>query len=144
MFNPRCLISCCNSSTDRYTVSLKESTRYCIGKSFDNAEAERLYRILMKSDPPDASAPFNLGNMLRAEGRNVEAEAALRTATRVDPTFADAWYNLGDLLASRDALNPPLNACAQCCGLRRLPASPRSRPDHRRSNEGLLGSARDW
>jgi tetratricopeptide (TPR) repeat protein len=64
----------------------------------DVAEAERSYRILMKSDPTDASAPFNLGNMLRADGRNVEAEAALRVATRVDPTFADAWYNLGDLL----------------------------------------------
>ena len=64
----------------------------------DIAEAERLYRTLMKSDPTDASAPFNLGNMLRADGRNVEAEAALRVATRADPTFADAWYNLGDLL----------------------------------------------
>jgi tetratricopeptide (TPR) repeat protein len=64
----------------------------------DVAEAERLYRILMKSDPTDVSAPFNLGNMLRADGRNVEAEAALRAATRADPTFADAWYNLGDLL----------------------------------------------
>src|SRR5215472_16193084 len=64
----------------------------------DLAEAGRLYRILMKSDPTDASAPFNLGNMLNAEGRNVEAEAALRVATRVDPTFADAWYNLSDLL----------------------------------------------
>jgi tetratricopeptide (TPR) repeat protein len=64
----------------------------------DIAEAERLYRILMKSDPTDASAPFNLGNMLRARSRNVEAEAALRTATRVDPNFAEAWYNLGDLL----------------------------------------------
>jgi tetratricopeptide (TPR) repeat protein len=64
----------------------------------DIAEAERLYRILMKSDPTDASAPFNLGNLLRASARNVEAEAALRAATRVDPTFADAWYNLSDLL----------------------------------------------
>jgi tetratricopeptide (TPR) repeat protein len=64
----------------------------------DVAEAERLYRILIKTDPTDASAPFNLGNMLRADGRNVEAEAALRTATRVDPTFPDAWYNLSDLL----------------------------------------------
>ena len=64
----------------------------------DIAEAERLYRVLMKSDPTDASAPFNLGNMLRADGRNVEAEAALRAATRVDPAFADAWYNLSDLL----------------------------------------------
>ena len=65
------------------------------------AEAERLYRLLMKSDPTDAAAPFNLGNMLRADGRNVEAEAALRVATRVDPTFADAWYNLSDLLDER-------------------------------------------
>jgi tetratricopeptide (TPR) repeat protein len=62
------------------------------------AEAERLYRILMKSDPTDASAPFNLGNLLRAGARNVEAEAALRAATRADPTFAEAWYNLSDLL----------------------------------------------
>jgi hypothetical protein len=64
----------------------------------DIAEAERLYRILMKSDPTDASAPFNLGNLLRGCARNVEAEAALRAATRIDPAFADAWYNLSDLL----------------------------------------------
>ena len=64
----------------------------------DIAEAERIYRLLMKSDPADASAPFNLGNMLRAHARNVESEAALRAATRADPTFAEAWYNLGDLL----------------------------------------------
>jgi tetratricopeptide (TPR) repeat protein len=64
----------------------------------DIVEAERLYHLLMKSDPADASAPFNLGNMLRAHARNIEAEAAFRTTTRTDPTFAEAWYNLGDLL----------------------------------------------
>jgi tetratricopeptide (TPR) repeat protein len=64
----------------------------------DIAEAERLYRLLMKSDRTDASAPFNLGNMLRATARTVEAEAALREATRVNPAFAEAWYNLADLL----------------------------------------------
>jgi tetratricopeptide (TPR) repeat protein len=62
------------------------------------AEAERLYRIIMKSDPADAAAPFNLGNMLRGRGGNVEAEDAFRAATRADPTFAQAWYNLADLL----------------------------------------------
>jgi tetratricopeptide (TPR) repeat protein len=62
----------------------------------DVAEAERLYRILMKSNDP--SAAFNLGNMLRAHGRNVEAEVALWAATRIDPAFAEAWYNLSDLL----------------------------------------------
>jgi tetratricopeptide (TPR) repeat protein len=64
----------------------------------DIAEAERLYRLLMKSDPTDASAPFNLGNMLRAATRSVEAEEALRAATRANPAFAEAWYNLADLL----------------------------------------------
>jgi tetratricopeptide (TPR) repeat protein len=52
----------------------------------------------MKSDPTHASAPFNLGNMLRAAARTVEAEAALRAATRANPAFAEAWYNLADLL----------------------------------------------
>jgi len=64
----------------------------------DLAEAERLYRLLMKRDPTDASAPFNLGNMLRDSARTVEAEAALRAATRANPAFAEAWYNLADLL----------------------------------------------
>jgi tetratricopeptide (TPR) repeat protein len=45
-----------------------------------------------------ASAPFNLGNTLRAAGRTVEAEVALRSATRANPAFAEAWYNLADLL----------------------------------------------
>jgi hypothetical protein len=62
------------------------------------AEAERLYRVLTKCDPTDAAPSFNLGNMLRVNGRRVEAEAALLAATRVDPTFAEAWYNLSDLL----------------------------------------------
>jgi len=64
----------------------------------DVAEAERLYRVLMKCDPNDAAAPFNLGNVLRINGRQIEAEAAFRAATRADPTFAEAWYNLSDLL----------------------------------------------
>ncbi len=67
----------------------------------DIVEAERLYRLVMKSDPTDASAPFNLGNMLRAHARNVEAEVAFKTAARIDPTFGEAWYNLGDLLGDQ-------------------------------------------
>ena len=70
----------------------------------DLTEAERLYRLLMKTDPTDASAPFNLGNMLRASNRAVEAEAALRAATRANPTFAEAWYNLADLLDDQGRL----------------------------------------
>ena len=84
-------------------------------------KAERLYRILMKSDPTDASAPFNLGNLLRTSARNVEAEAALRAATRIDPTFADAWYNLSDLLDEQGRVE----AAGEC-----LRAALRVAPDH--------------
>ena len=70
----------------------------------DVTEAERLYRLVMKCDPTDAAPPFNLANMLRANGRNVEAEAAFRAATRADPAFAEAWYNLSDLLDEQGRL----------------------------------------
>jgi tetratricopeptide (TPR) repeat protein len=86
----------------------------------DRAEAERLYRVLMKSEPTDAAPPFNLGNMLRADGRKVEAEAAFRAATRADPMFAEAWYNLSDLLdeqgrpeAAIDCLRRALHAAPE-------------------------------
>ena len=59
----------------------------------------------MKSDRADASAPFNLGNMLRAAARNIEAEAAFRVATQTDPSFAQAWFNLGDLLDDQGRTN---------------------------------------
>jgi tetratricopeptide (TPR) repeat protein len=74
----------------------------------------------MKCDPTDAAPPFNLGNMLRANGRKVEAEAALRAATCADPMFAEAWYNLSDLLdgqgkseAAIDCLRRALHAAPE-------------------------------
>jgi tetratricopeptide (TPR) repeat protein len=64
----------------------------------DVATAERLYRRAMKMDAADPAAPFNLGNVLRAGGRNIEAETAYRAAVKADPGFAQAWYNLADVL----------------------------------------------
>jgi tetratricopeptide (TPR) repeat protein len=64
-----------------------------------NAEvAERLYRRVMRIDPSDPAASFNLGNLLRAADRKVEAEKAYRSSTKADPSFAEAWYNLADML----------------------------------------------
>ena len=63
--------------------------------------AERLYRKVMRIDPADPAAAFNLGNLLRSTGRTVEAEAAYRAATRADPDFAEAWYNLAATLDDR-------------------------------------------
>lgn len=64
----------------------------------DAATAERLYRRIMRVDPPDPAAPFNLANLMRSNGRIVEAEAAYREAVAADPDFAEAWYNLADVL----------------------------------------------
>jgi tetratricopeptide (TPR) repeat protein len=64
----------------------------------DIATADRLYRRVMKLDPDDPAAPFNLGNLMRAGGRIVEAEALYRKSCDADPNFAVAWYNLADVL----------------------------------------------
>ena len=64
----------------------------------DAATAERLYARVMKLDPTEPTAAFNLGNVLRASGRNLEAEAAYSAAVKADPDFAAAWYNLADML----------------------------------------------
>jgi tetratricopeptide (TPR) repeat protein len=64
----------------------------------DAAAAERLYRRVMKIDPADPAAPYNLGNLLYSEGRAVEAEAAYRAAIAAHPRYVDAWHNLADVL----------------------------------------------
>ena len=76
----------------------------------DKQTAERLYRRVIKLDPGDPAAAFNLGNLLRSAGRGVEAEVAFRTATRADPGYADAWYNLADMLDERGRLEEAI-AC---------------------------------
>src|SRR6201987_3925237 len=85
----------------------------------DGAAAERLYRRVMKLDPADPAAAFNLGNLLRAAGRKAEGEAAYRAAVKADPRFAEAWYNLADLL---DEGGRPAEAIA--CRERALAAEP--------------------
>jgi tetratricopeptide (TPR) repeat protein len=60
--------------------------------------AERLYSLVMKIDPQDATSAFNRANVLRAQGKLIEAESAYRIALERDPGYAEAWYNLGGLL----------------------------------------------
>src|SRR6202023_2361724 len=67
-------------------------------ESGDIATAERLYRRVMKLDPADPAAPFNLGNVLRSTGRSLEAETAYRAAVKADTGSAQSWYNLADVL----------------------------------------------
>ena len=67
----------------------------------DFAKAQKLYRKVMRVDPDDPAAAFNLGNLMRALGQAPDAEAAYRAAVKADPGFAEAWYNLADLLEDR-------------------------------------------
>jgi tetratricopeptide (TPR) repeat protein len=66
----------------------------------DFAKAESLYTTLMRIDQRDPVLPFNLGNVLRAQGRSAEAKVAWQMAVARDPSLAEGWYNLA--LASED------------------------------------------
>lgn len=83
------------------------------------AQAESLYRRVMKLDPREPAAGLNLGNLLRDARRLVEAEAAYRWAVKADPSFAPAWYNLADVLEDGGRL-----AEAAECHERALDADP--------------------
>jgi tetratricopeptide (TPR) repeat protein len=85
----------------------------------DIETAQRLYRKVMRMDPKDPAAAFNLGNLLRSMGRKVEAEAAYRAATKADPDFAEAWYNLADMLDDQGQADK-----AVACLTRALDADP--------------------
>jgi tetratricopeptide (TPR) repeat protein len=63
--------------------------------SGDLVRAERQYRRLAALDGTDAAVPFNLGNVLDAQGRGDEAVLAYYEALRRDSGFAEAWFNLG-------------------------------------------------
>jgi tetratricopeptide (TPR) repeat protein len=61
----------------------------------DLASAEQFYRAAMAVDRADAAIPYNLGNVLDAEGRRREAVLAYYEALQRDAEFAEAWFNLG-------------------------------------------------
>jgi tetratricopeptide (TPR) repeat protein len=85
----------------------------------DLGSAETLYRRVMKLDPKDPAAGFNLGNLLRYARRIVEAEAAYRQAVKADPNFAPAWHNLADMLDESGRLTEAVD-----CQRRALDADP--------------------
>jgi len=60
----------------------------------DMAAAARLYRIAIDIDRTDPVLPFNLGNVLDAQGLAEEAILSYQRSLACAPDFADAWYNL--------------------------------------------------
>ena len=63
--------------------------------SGDLAAAEHFYRAAVAVDRADGAIPYNLGNVLDAQGRRPEAVLAYYEALQRDPDFAEAWFNLG-------------------------------------------------
>jgi tetratricopeptide (TPR) repeat protein len=85
----------------------------------DTATAKRLYEKVVRMDPSDPTAAFNLGNLLRGSGQKVEAETAYRSAIKADARFAEAWYNLADLLDEQGQLDKAI-----ACLIRAVDAEP--------------------
>ena len=52
----------------------------------------------MNMDTADPAAPFNLGNVLRASGRNLRRRPLIAPPSRPRPDSRSAWYNLADML----------------------------------------------
>jgi len=64
----------------------------------NRADATRLFARVAATNPSDAGARVNLGNVLMMEGRAEEAEREFRAALTADPHYAMAHGNLGVLL----------------------------------------------
>jgi tetratricopeptide (TPR) repeat protein len=64
----------------------------------DFAGAEQAYREVLRSDPKNAPAYYNLSLVAARRGDRENAEAALRSAIAADAKFAPAWNQLGVIL----------------------------------------------
>jgi len=59
------------------------------------AEAEPYFQAVLRADPDNAVAHFNLGYTLDKRGKYDKAVHEFREATRLNPKIDRAWYGLG-------------------------------------------------
>uniref|UniRef100_A0A8C2IDX4 dolichyl-phosphate-mannose--protein mannosyltransferase n=1 Tax=Cyprinus carpio TaxID=7962 RepID=A0A8C2IDX4_CYPCA len=64
-------------------------------------EAEVYYRRALDINPQHNRALFNLGNLLKSQGKEEEAERMLKESIRFGPHFADAYSSLASLYADQ-------------------------------------------
>ncbi|MBF0126707.1 MAG: tetratricopeptide repeat protein [Magnetococcales bacterium] len=67
-------------------------------------DAERAFRHSLAIVPDDPVTLYNLGNLLKLQGRLEEAESSYGRALELQPDFAQACNNLGLLLCEQDRL----------------------------------------
>jgi len=73
--------------TNRIAYLLAEQERF--------AEAEPYFQAVLRADPGNAVAHFNLGYTLDKRGHYDKAIHEFREATRLNPKIDRAWYGLG-------------------------------------------------
>ncbi|KAJ8385766.1 hypothetical protein AAFF_G00182840 [Aldrovandia affinis] len=66
--------------------------------------AERHYRRALDINPQHNRALFNLGNLLKSQGKEKEAEQLLKDSLLFGPHFADAYSSLASLFAEQKRL----------------------------------------
>jgi len=77
----------------------------CGRQAEENEEFEQAadaYRRAIALDPAIPAAFFNLGNVLRAQGRPDAALELFRLAVTLDSTLSEAWYNIADIHEEQD------------------------------------------
>ena len=68
-------------------------------------EAEKLYRLILETDPTNMHVNNNLGNLLNILGRLNEAEECYRKSIEFKPDHVEALNNLGNILAKLNKLD---------------------------------------
>jgi Tfp pilus assembly protein PilF len=68
------------------------------------AEAEQVYRSILKRRPSHSEANTGLGHTLKAQGKFLEAEGLYRRVVAVAPNSPDAHNDLGVVLLDQDKL----------------------------------------
>jgi tetratricopeptide (TPR) repeat protein len=79
-------------------------------------EAERRYRSLLQRTPTEPVIPYNLGLVLKAQGKLAEAIDSFRLALRLNAHFPEAANNLGTTLTATGEIDEAiqiLNTCSR-------------------------------
>jgi len=69
------------------------------------SQAETIFRQVIRINPQDANAYYNLGVVLYHQGKLEEAITNFRQAIQLDPKYANAYNNLGAALSDQGKLD---------------------------------------
>ena len=67
-------------------------------------EAEKLYRIVLESEPDHPDANHNLGILLSSMNKSKDALSFLKNATKINPKIEQFWISYGEILFSLNHL----------------------------------------